>query len=214
MRHCVRSFTEQKISREQIEKALDYARYAASSKNMQPWHLAICQGAMLSGLSMDLINAAKSGMAPVAELGESRDKRIPDIYMDRARKCGYSLFQHKGIARDDKEARLEHWCENYRFFGASTVIIFYYDLELPNHCLIDIGIFLERLMEGFSQQKISTCPQASLAAFPQILDEHIKMPKHLSPLFGLSVGYEDKFNSVNQFRTAKLDFNEFVFWQN
>ena len=142
MRHCVRAFTEEVVPKEKLAAALNYAHYAASSKNMQPWHLAICQGDMLKPLSKDLIQAIYDGKAPAAELGESKDKKIPDLYMNRARQCGYSLFQHKGIARDDKEKRLDHWAENYRFFGASTMIMFYYDLSLPIHCLIDMESFL------------------------------------------------------------------------
>ncbi len=213
MRHSVRAFTHRPVSREQIETAIDYARYAASSKNMQPWHLAICQGDMLKPLSTDLIKVIYDGESPVAELGEAKERPIPALYMDRARQCGYSLFKHKGIAREDKDKRLDHWAENYRFFGASTIIIFYYDLKLPIHCLIDMGIFLERLMEGLQQQGLASCPQASLTSFPDVLEKHIKMPSELSPIFGLSIGYEDQKNSVNEFRTDKLPLEDFCHWQ-
>jgi len=212
MRHSTRAFTDRPVSKEQIETAIDYARYAASSKNMQPWQIAICQGSILQTLSKELIEAVYSGQKPAAELGESKEKPIPDLYMDRARQCGYSLFQHKGIERHDKVARMEHWCENYRFFGASTVIFFYYDLSLPQHCLIDMGIFLERLMHSLEQQGLASCPQASLSSFPDIVNKHIKMPQELSPLFGLSLGYEDKDVHVNQFRTEKLAPKEITNW--
>jgi nitroreductase len=214
MRHCVRAFTKEPILKEQLERAIDYARYAASSKNMQPWQLTVCQGNILQSLSKDLIDAVYSGAQPASELGESKENPIPQVYMDRARQCGYSLFQHKAIERHDKEARLEHWCENYRFFGASTVILFYYDHKLPSHCLIDMGIFLERLMHGLEKEGLSSCPQASLVAFPDILKKHIEMPENLSPLFGLSLGYEDPQTKVNQFRTEKLEINDFTKWLN
>ncbi|MDD7987524.1 nitroreductase [Lentisphaera marina] len=214
MRHSVRAFSDRLVTKEQLEQAIDYARYAASSKNMQPWQIAICQGDILKKLSHELILAAQSGQKPAPELGESKDSPIPDLYMNRARQCGYSLFQHKGIERHDKEARLDHWCENYRFFGATTVIFFYYDHTLPQHCLIDMGIFLERLMQGLEQQGLSSCPQASLVSFPDILDKHIDMPQELSPIFGLSLGYEEVDQHINTFRTEKLSVNEITKWFN
>ena len=214
MRHSVRAFSDKTVSKDQLNAAIDYARYAASSKNMQPWQIAICQGKTLKTLSKELIDAVHSGEKPAAELGESKDNPIPDLYMNRARQCGYSLFKHKGIERHDKKARMDHWCENYRFFGASTVIFFYYDLSLPQHCLIDMGIFLERLMHALEQEGLSSCPQASLVSFPQVLKKHIDMPEELSPLFGLSLGYEDKVQDVNSFRTEKLELNEIAKWFN
>ena len=211
MRHSVRAFTPQAVEKYKLLQALEYARYAASSKNMQPWQIAICQGNLLKKLSQELINSVFNGDQPAKEMGEDKT-RIPDLYMQRARECGFSLFQHKGIARDDKPARLDHWAENYRFFGASTVILFYYDTSLPSHCLIDMGIFLERLMEGLSLQGISSCPQASLVSFPHIIKGHVTMDISLDPIFGLSIGYEDESAKVNQFRTSKLEIDEFTSW--
>ena len=213
MRYSVRAFTPNPVEPDKLLRALDYARYAASSKNMQPWQIAICQGDTLKKLSTQLIDAVYNGLQPVKEMGES-GTRIPDLYMQRARECGFSLFQHKSIARDDTKARLDHWAENYRFFGASTVIFFYYDTKLPAHCLIDMGIFLERLMQGLANEGLSSCPQASLVSFPDIIKENLAMETHLDPIFGLSIGYEDKKNHVNDFRTSKLEIADFTTWFN
>ena len=131
--------------------------------------------------------------------------------MDRARQCGYSLFQHKGIESNDKEARLEHWCENYRFFGASTVIL-YYDLNYLITASLIWASFLSVSWKGLTN-KVSLPAHKPLCIFPHLAQKHIKMLEDLSPLFGLSLGFEDKDGPVNDFRTDKLNFDEFVFWQ-
>ena len=68
-------------------------------------------------------------------------------------------------------------------------------------------------MEGLNQQGLASCPQASLTSFPEIIKKHISMPEELSPIFGLSIGYEDKSASVNDFRTEKLPLEDFCHWQ-
>ena len=40
---------------------------------------------------------------------------LPTEFKDRARECGYTLYQLKGIHREDKEARKAHFRENYTF---------------------------------------------------------------------------------------------------
>lgn len=210
MRYSVRAYQDKAVSKEQISKILDYARYAASSKNMQPWKVYAVSGAPLKELARDMVEALKSGV----ELSAPRPKNVkpPAECWDRAKKCGYSLFQLKGIARDDKEKRQAHYAENYSFFNAPVELFFGMDKSLPERQLIDMGIFLERVMHKAQELGLATCPQASVADFPGLLKQHLKHPDEIEVLFGLSLGYEDKDALVNSFRTEKLNVDEFTTW--
>lgn len=210
MRYCVRAFEDKEVSRETIREILEYARFAACSKNMQPWKVYAVTGKPLKKLAEDMVEALKKSVAPAPPRPDS--SKPPEEYWERARTCGFSLFQLKGIPRDDKEKRLAHYAENYSFFQAPVEFFFGMDKSLPERQLIDMGIFLERVMNKASDLGLGTCPQASVADFPHVLKKHLNYPDEIEILFGLSMGYEEKNALVNSFRTEKLSVDEFTTW--
>ena len=63
--------------------------------------------------------------------------------MDRARACGYALFELKGIARDDVPARKAHGRENFTFFGAPVHMILHLPVGAERGNFLDAGMFLQ-----------------------------------------------------------------------
>lgn len=210
MRYSVRAYEDKEVSKDLINQILDYARYAACSKNMQPWKVYAVSGMPLKAMAEDMVNALKSGDEHSAPRPENT--KPPVEHWGRARECGYALFQLKGIARDDLEKRQAHYAENYSFFNAPVELFFGMDKTLPERQLIDMGIFLERVMHKAGALGLSSCPQASVADFPDLLQEYLQHPDEIEILFGLSVGYEQKDALVNTFRTEKLSVDEFTTW--
>ena len=209
-RYSVRAYEKKNVPRELLYQIFDYARFAACSKNMQPWKVIAVSGQVLEDLSADLVQALKEGLESTAP--RSSSDKIPDEYWHRARECGYSLFQHKGIARDDKQARFRHFAENYRFFGAPLELFFLCHEKMPQRQMLDLGIFLERVMAKADSLGLASCPQASVSFYPQILAKHLPIEEGMEVICGLALGYEDKSASVNAFRTAKLEVDEIVTW--
>jgi len=210
MRYCVRAFEDKAVSHEAVRDIIDYARFAASSKNMQPWQVIAVTGDRLAALSVELQDALFQG----AESQSSRvdTSKAPAKYWQRARECGFSLFKHKGIGRDDKEKRMQHNAENFRFFGAPVELFFLLHQDMPQRQLIDMGIFLERVMARAQHNGLASCPQASVAEYHQILKRHIPIEEGMEVIFGLALGYEDRSASVNEFRTDKLAVDDILTW--
>lgn len=210
MRYCVRAYEDKEVSRDTLCEILDYARYAACSKNMQPWKVYAVSGGALKALAEDMVAALKNGDENLPPRADT--EKPPPEYWDRAKQCGFSLFKLKGIARDDIEKRQAHYAENYSFFHAPVELFFGIDKNLPERQLIDMGIFLERVMSKAAELGLGSCPQASVADFPDVLKKHLQFPAEVEILFGLSLGYEDKNALVNTFRTEKLSVEEFTTW--
>jgi nitroreductase len=210
MRCCVRAFEETPVSHETINEILDYARFAACSKNMQPWKVFVAQGDALNNLARDMVAALKSKTAH--EPSWQSKSKLPTEYWERARQCGFSLFQLKGIERDDFEKRQDHYSENYSFFKAPVEIFFAMHQDMPPRQLIDMGIFLERVMSKAHDLGLGSCPQASVADFPKVLQNHIPLEEGFEVLLGLALGYEQKGALVNTFRTEKLAVDDFTTW--
>ena len=210
MRYSVRAYKSQPVAEETLRCILEYARFAASSKNMQPWKVFAVSGDSLKNLSKDMIAAFRSGNFGPAPRDERGD--IPAEYWDRARQCGFGLFELKSIAREDKEARQKHYEENYHFFGAPLELFFAIHKGMPQRQLIDMGIFLERVMHKAHEEGLSCCPQASVSDFPGTLQKHLPLEAGEEVLFGLSLGYEEEGALVNSYRTERLGVDDFTTW--
>ena len=57
---------------------------------------------------------------------------------------------------------------------------------------------------------LATCPQASLAEYPNIIKETLGYPKDSILLCGMSLGYEDKEALVNSYRTPRESIESFT----
>jgi nitroreductase len=57
---------------------------------------------------------------------------------------------------------------------------------------------------------LTTCPQTALAQYPNVVKEHLSLPKDAIILSGMALGYEDTQTQVNQFRTAREAVENFT----
>ena len=97
-RHCQRAFTSEPVSRETLQDILLAAGQAPSGKNTQPWRVTVVSGAKRDDLSKALCAAYDAGEKPRPDYEYSLQPE-PEEWRERARSCGYSLFELKGIAR-------------------------------------------------------------------------------------------------------------------
>ena len=123
-RHCQRAFLDEAVPRDILEAVLLAAGQAPSGKNSQPWKVTVAAGAGRDALNEALCAAYDAGEKGKADYEYSL-LPPPAEWMDRARACGYALFDLKGIERKDYEARKAHGRENFFFFGAPVVMIFH-----------------------------------------------------------------------------------------
>ena len=110
---------------------------------------------------------------------------LPTEFKDRARECGYTLYQLKGIHREDKEARKAHFRENYTFFNAPVGLIFHLPLDL-NEAIFDMGGFLQNVMLGLVSEGLGSCPQFSICAYSQTIRQLLNLKDRII-VCGMSV---------------------------
>tara|TARA_B100001013_G_C24495382_1_gene396945 strand:+ start:53 stop:709 length:657 start_codon:yes stop_codon:yes gene_type:complete len=210
-RYSVRAFKKETVPDTIINEVLEQVRWTASSKNTQPWKLHIIRGDSLEELrKLSLKKATVEEWDPVFE--STSPKALPAELYDRAKVCGFTLFEHKGIGRDDWEARKAHNLENYKFFDAPLVILFS-TIKEPNHEVwVDMGQLLANTMEQFRIRGIASCPQWSLHHLAKTFNTWLKTDEKYTFSFGLSLGYEENDAHINKFRTVRQEVNEFTTW--
>jgi nitroreductase len=59
---------------------------------------------------------------------------------------------------------------------------------------------------------LATCPQASLAEYPDIVRRLLNVPDSRALLCGMAIGYPDTAAPVNNYRTARESAANFTAW--
>lgn len=210
-RFSTRAFLDRDVEREKIEAILDAARFAPSGVNTQPWQVAVLTGAIKQELG-DALGALK----------EQGEEHRPDYlyypeswfppYKARRYACGMALYGALNIQRDEIEKRKAIWLRNYHFFGAPVGLIFSIDAGLGVGSYMDYGMFLQNIMLAAQEHGLATCPQASLAEYPDVVRNVLNLPEEKLIVCGMALGYPDMEAAVNSYRTEREPVEEFTTW--
>lgn len=208
-RKSVRAFTDQAVSKQQIEALLSVARYAPSGVNTQPWQVAVVTGDAKTRLENKMVAVAESGEKSSIGYqyypGEWRDP-----YKSRRKACGLLMYSTLGITREDTERQKAQWYANYRAFDAPAMLLFFIDKDLAEGSFMDYGMFLQSIMLAAVDAGLATCPQAALAEYPHIVKEELGYDDSVTLLCGMSLGYEDTEELVNSYRTPREEIDTFT----
>lgn len=208
-RHSFRAFLEKPVHINQIKTILDAARFAPSGKNTQPWYVVAVTGNTITQIGDAIVTARES------QIPENPDYHYyPTTWIEpydtRRKICGYALYSSLNIDRHDMASRKIQWYKNYYFFGAPVGLLFFLDAILEKGSWVDMGLFIENVMLAARGLGLETCPQASFAEYPDIVRQIVNVPKEKSLLCGMSLGYADYENPVNQYRTERATVEEFT----
>ncbi len=210
-RHSVRAYLDRPVSAECIRAILDAARQAPSGVNTQPWNVAVVTGETKRRLGEALIAAREAGQP------ENPDyPYYPDTWREpwsaRRKACGLALYRALGIGRGDAEGRKEAWYRNYRFFDAPVGLIFHMHRGFRTGSFLDMGMFVENVMLAALEHALGTCPQASLAEYPDIVRDVLGLPDEQRIVCGMALGHPDPDAPVNRYRLEREPVDAFTTW--
>ena len=208
-RKSVRAFLDKPVARESIDRILEVARYAPSGTNTQPWRVAVLSGESMQQLQQKIVAYFEAhGLGKADYSYYLKQWRSP--YIDRRRACGLQLYKTLGITKDDKVRQREQWVANYRAFGAPVMLLFFMERDLEAGSYMDYGMFLQSVMLTAQGEGLATCPQASVADFPDVVREFLGYDESMLMLCGIALGYEDTEALVNSYRTPREPLENFV----
>jgi nitroreductase len=209
-RKSVRAFLDMPVKHELIEQILNYARYAPSGTNTQPWQVVVVSGATKAQLDQKLLDAFQTKQPKALDYNYYPTGEFPASLQARRLACGLQMYSTLGISREDKQRRLEQWALNYSAFGAPTALYFFIDRSLEKGSYMDAGMFIQSVMLMAVELGLATCAQAALAEYPQIVKHQLGYSDDLILLCGMAIGYEDKNALVNSYRTPRAELSEFT----
>ena len=210
-RHCIRAFLDKPVTDSQIRDILEAASWAPSGVNTQPWQVMVVRGDTKASLTERLLAKRDQEIAPNPDYAYYPDQWA-EPYRTRRITCGKALYTAMNIAREDKQRQKIAWENNYRFFGAPVGLLFLIDKQLNQGSWVDLGMFLQNVMLAAKAVGLDTCPQASLAEYPDEVRDLLDLPPDLAVVCGMSLGYADQDQAVNQYRLPRESVDTFTRW--
>lgn len=201
-RKSVRAFLDKAVAAEKINAILSSASHSPSGANTQPWQVAVITGETKQKLQEKIEKAFRQGDKGKADYTYYPDEWV-EPYKSRRIKCGLQLYSTLDIQREDKEKRLNQWLANYRAFDAPVMLLFFLDKHMQTGSYIDYGMFLQSIMLAALEQGLTTCAQASLAEYAEIIKSTLDYAADDILICGMSLGYEDENALVNSYRTPR-----------
>ena len=208
-RRSVRLFLPDPVPRDTITRIVDLARWAPSWGNTQPWEVVVADGDKAKHLAEAFETEGKNGTPPRPDLAIPLD--FPEVNKKRYMGLGKDLLAFMGIARDDQQARVQHYLNMYRFFGAPAVIYLLIDgaLNEPYACL-DTGSIGTSICYAAVQEGLGTIYLAASMHFPDIVKSVLSIPVEKKIVIGIAIGTPHPTAPASLFRSSRVPTEEIL----
>lgn len=201
-RYSVRAFSDQPVKKSVIEEILTHAVRSPSWGNTQPWEVAVAGGPTARNLAEAFAQNILNGVPPCPDF--AMPDKFVDEFMDRYRNVGREVFRLKGIGRDDKQARMDHYVNNFRGFGAPNLIYLLLDTRLETvYPIFDAGLLAAHICLLAVDRGLGTCLLAALTMYPDLTRQHLNLGPEKRVALGLAIGYPLADAPINSLRTPR-----------
>lgn len=207
-RQSVREFLAKPVDDAIILEILDVARFAPSGVNTQPWHVTLVGPKARKQINNDIINARENKIPENPDYQYYPEEWV-EPYKTRRKECGMALYGALDIKIDETAKRKAQWYKNYDFFGAPVGLIISIEKIMCKGSWLDLGLFIQSIMLAARHFDLETCPQASLAEYPDIVRKHLNINPKQHIACGIALGYANWQAPVNNYRTTRIPLSEF-----
>ncbi len=212
-RSSKRAYTNEKIPKEILEEILQAAGHTPSGANMQPWvTYAISNAQTLKNIGDAIIAKMNEGVVH-DQFIQYYPVKWTNPYKKRRIVTGAGLYKLMEVDRKDDATRLQMWHDNFKWFGAQTVIFVFTDkanIDEAQGAFIDCGAYMQSVMLAAQEFGVDSCPQGSTTEFGKVVAQSLQTPDNLALLYSVVLGYEDKDAKINSYQPEKVSLEESV----
>ena len=210
-RRSIRQFLPKPVSKKIIDDLIADSLWAPSWGNTQPWEIVAVTGEPLEKFKKQNREALLAGIASQPDI--PMPAVWPDANKSRYRELGKSVLGSLAIARQDKEARFQHFARMFGLFDAPAIILVTIDKELlVEYAMLDVGVFLLGFCLLAHDRGLGTCIMAAIVGYPEIVRELFSVPQNKTIVMGTVLGWPDPDAPVNCFERRRGKLEEFVRW--
>jgi nitroreductase len=205
-----RAFLDKPVDLSVVTELIERAARAASGGNLQPWRVHAMTGAPLAEVKRQAA-ATMEGRDPRHVEAEYPiyPKELWEPFKGHREHHGVQLYGALKIDRNDADARVRQYKENFKFFDAPVGLFVTIDRRLGPGQFSDLGSYITTLMLLARAHGLDTCPQESWARAYRTVGAFLKLPPEQMLFCGLAIGYRDTEHPANSFRSPRASLQEF-----
>ncbi len=212
-RRSIRGFKPEPVPRAVIEEVLELALRAPSSHNTQPWNFTVVAGEPLNRIREGNTRRNLDGVP------DSREFRtggaIGPQHRERQIDVAKQLFGVMGIARDDKDGRLDWVLRGFRQFDAPVSVVVTFDkvLEGSDIAPFDCGAVTNALVNAAWSKGLGCVINSQGIMQSPVVREHAGIPDDQVIMICIAMGWpDDDFpaNGVVSNRKSVAEATRFV----
>jgi len=210
-RNSVRKYLPKPVPRETLLTILNSAKMTPSGGNVQPWQVhCVSSAEKLKSIGDKIISHIQSGGEQTPDIFYY-PKNLSKKYNIRRLSTAKGYYETLGLTR---ETRGEQWHENYKWFGAPTVLFVSIDKNLLSDgstgFLLDCGAFMQSIIITAKELGVDSCPQGSSTEYGKLIREELGISDEYFLLYSIVLGYADLAAPQNSFKPSRLSIDEFV----
>ena len=212
-RRSIRGYQDKPVPKALLEEILALAMRSPSSMNTQPWNFTV-----LTGAALDKIREGNTERN-LAGVPHSREFRTGEAFVGqhRDRQVGVAkqLFAAMGIAREDKEARLDLVLRGFRQFDAPVCVIITYDriLASSDDTAFDCGAVTTALVNAAWSRGLGAVINSQGIMQSPVVREHAGIAEDQVIMKAVALGWpDDSFpaNAVVSERKSVAEATTFI----
>ena len=209
-RKSIRGYLPQAVPRDVIDAIIEVAKWAPSSMNTQPWHVHVVTGEPLDRIRKGNSENMLAGVPP------KRDFPMKEAYDGLHRKrqidVAVQLFDAMGIAREDKERRMDWVMRGFRQFDAPVSLVLTYDKYLEPAAIsqFDLGAFSHAIVLAAWEHGLGCVINGQGIMQSHVVREHAGIPDDQNIMICIAMGYPDESFVANTVKSVREDNSRFV----
>jgi nitroreductase len=202
-RRSIRGYKLDPIPREILEEIIHIAKQAPSSMNTQPWHFHVLTGEPLERIRKGNTEKMMAGSSVDREIKLNHGYEGP--HRERQVEIAVQLFEAMGIARDDKERRMDWVMRGFRQFDAPVSIVITVDKALADDTIahFDCGAATYGLVLAAWSKGIGSVINGQGIMQSSVVRENANIPEDQVIMTCVAMGYPDDSFVANDVKSRR-----------
>ena len=209
-RKSARGFLDKPVPKQVVDDILATAKWAPSSYNTQTWKVHAVTGETLDRIREGNTKNTLEGKPHVRDFpykeeyeGEHRKRQI-DVAIQ--------LFEAMGIARDDKEKRLDWMLRGFRQFDAPVSLVLTYNKYLEPAAISQfaLGSLAYGIVLAAWERRLSCVINGQGIMQSDVVRDLAGIPDDENIMICIALGYPDDNFPANEVRSTRADNSDFV----
>ncbi len=205
-RSSIRSFLNNPVSDELLRDLLEKSSRAASGGNLQPWKIFVINNSAMK----NFLEFQKNWTDPETPAYDIYPSKLKEPYRTSRYELGEQMYELLGIGREDKDARIAHVMENFKFFGSPCAFFCFVDRQMGPPQWSDLGMFLQTFMLLAKEAGLDTCAQEAWSMKHDSVSKYVKADESDILFCGMSIGYRDDSAQVNSLRSKRRPLKDWA----